>query len=233
MVKGRKGKIFILSILIIMLAFVTLVFCGCEKKAETLGANEALGVLSKINLPSSSFSAEVTLKNSELSKINATYLINGENEKFYLKKEKSAGDFTEQTLYKIGGKFYLYENYNGKLFSIANYEYNSLKTVFMEAVYNKNNIILNDAYQQMQIYDYYGFAESLSLIGGVKKGDEVTINTSCPTIVEDTLIYVESKFNFNGGKLQSIETSENAEQAYLSSAVRAGGKVKQKQCRKI
>ena len=221
MIKGRrKGKIFILSILIIMLFFIAFAFCGCEKRAKTIGTDEALGVLSKIDLSSKSFSAEVSLKNNEINKINATYLINGENEKFYLRKEKGQGDFVEQTLYKVGGEFYLYENSNDRLLKLASYEYSAVKAEFMAYVYNKDAIILNDSYEQMQIYDFYGFAESLSLVGGSKKGDEITINLSCPTIINDLLFYKESKLSFNGGDFLSIETNENVEQTYLSGAVR-------------
>lgn len=220
MIRSEKNRIVILSIMILLLG-VMVVLCGCEKSAEKIGTNDALKILSGVKLGDESFSAEIVLENEEINKINATFLKENENEMFYLKKEKSAGDFIEQTIYKVNGEFYLFENYNNSLYKISNYEYQLMRDEYMAMIYNKDEIVLNDAYMQMQIYDFYGFIESISLAGGVKKEDSTTINLSCPTIIDDKLFYIESSLQLEGGKLVGFNRYENVEEVYVSSEARA------------
>ena len=227
MIRGKRNRIVILSIMILLLG-VMAVLCGCEKSAEKIDTSEALKILSGVELGDASFSAEIVLENEEINKINATFLKESENEMFYIKKEKGVGDFIERTIYKVDGEFYLFENFNNALYKLCNYEYESMRAEFISTIYNKDEILLNDAYVQMQIYDFYGFIESVSLAGGVKKGDSVTINLSCPTIKEDKLFYIESRLQLECGKLVDLERYENVEEVYVSSEARAGLKAKTK-----
>lgn len=216
MIKKFYSFIFVLS-----LVFIPFILASCEERSVNIKSSTALSFFKSLNLMgSNSFVANVDFENSLNSDFSLLYY--NENNEEIIKLNYSENNY--DLLYSNDNQYYYCvsaSNPNADVYLLTHYEYQLLQQDILKKVYNFDNIIVNDAYMQRQILEYYGLSQSITLVGGTKKGNNETYNSSCPVLCEkEVLYYIDTQIKVKDDLVTKIEVSKNPEIAFISEDAR-------------
>ncbi|MGN1227459.1 MAG: InlB B-repeat-containing protein [Christensenellales bacterium] len=204
-------------LLVFCLGFICLplMFTGCAERAESLSSSVAIQKFKNIDLASSiNYVANVCFENSKSENFTLTHYIDENDE--IIKVELQSGDIVQ--LYKQGENFSFI--IDCKMYALNSIEFEQIRSKILAYVYDFYDVIMCDEYTQVRILDYFGFNQSINLIGGNRSGNTENVYASCPTIIDDVLYYIESSVKVEDEKVQSIKVLKSAELVYISEALR-------------